>query len=95
MDASRDSRESVLLKFSFPGSAGSAWEPVVEWRGLNVAELAKSFGLPGNSPKAYAASATSSTKASGRMVFTGRERLLPIQSQARQEPLPPIRITGR
>jgi len=30
----------------------------VEWRGLNVAELAKSFGLPSNSPKAYAASAT-------------------------------------
>ena len=27
-------------------------------RGLNVAELAKSFGLPSNSPKAYAASAT-------------------------------------
>jgi len=30
----------------------------IEWRGLNVAELAKSFGLPSNSPKAYAASAT-------------------------------------
>ena len=27
--------------------------------GLNVAELAKSFGRLGNSPKAYAASATS------------------------------------
>jgi len=32
-----------------------------EWRGLNVAELAKSFGRHCNLPKAYAASATSST----------------------------------
>jgi len=30
----------------------------VELRGLQVAELAKSFGRPGNSPKAYAAFAT-------------------------------------
>jgi len=29
-----------------------------EWRVLNVAELAKRFGLLENSPKAYAASAT-------------------------------------
>ena len=28
------------------------------------------------------------------MFFTGSERLLPIQSQARQEPLPPFRITA-
>jgi len=31
----------------------------LEWRGLTVAELAKSFGLPCNLPKAYASSATS------------------------------------
>ena len=34
-------------------------------------------------------------KASGNVVYTGRERLLPNQNQARQEPRPPIRITGR
>jgi len=33
-----------------------------EWRELYVAELAKSFGLPGSSPKAYAASAVSFLK---------------------------------
>ena len=40
-----------------------------ECRELYVAELAKSFGLPGSSPKAYAASATGFLKS--RLVADG------------------------
>ncbi len=34
------------------------WRRATEWRGLRVAELAKSSGFPGKSPEVYATSAT-------------------------------------